>query len=475
MKKVLFAGFECAPFVKAGGLGDVLGSLPKALSKKGIDARVVLPFYSSISEDLTKKFKLKCSVNVPVGWKNSMCDVYEGKLGGVTHYLLKNDTYFSRGSIYGEFDDAERVAFFSKAALEILSHINFYPDVFNVNDWHTALIPVYLNVFYRDIKGYENIKTVLSIHNVEFQGKYDPLILGDVFGLDISHKAVLMYDGCINVLKGGIESADRINTVSETYAKEILTKQFSYGLDGILNPRSYKLNGIVNGIDINLYNPETDKALQYNYGSDNLLNKTLNKKAFQKEMELPVDKDIPMIGMVTRLTTQKGLSLIKDMLKELSELPAQFVLIGTGYTEYENMMRFWEWDNRDKVRSIIAFSQSMAAKIYAASDMFLMPSLVEPCGLAQMIAMRYGAVPIVHMVGGLADTVEAFNPEAKTGNGITFQSYNGHDMLDAIKRAIELYGNKAVWKILRKNAMETDFSWDKSADKYIEMYGFAEA
>ena len=372
--------------------------------------------------------------------------------------------------MYGAYDDGEIFAFFSRAVLDVLTVIDFIPDIINVNDWHTALLPVYLNSFYRQRKEYSNIKTVLSIHNIEFQGKFDPFILGQLFGLDLAQKSIMMYDGDVNILKGGIESADLVSTVSKTYAEEILREEHSFGLHHILNARRDKLRGIINGLDTDSFNPETDKNIKTNYTVSTLRNKRHNKIALQKSMALSTTENVPVIGMVTRLTKQKGLDLFYEVMEELSSLPVQIIVLGTGASEYEYMMHMWENNHYDKVRGVVKFSSSLASQIYAGADMFLMPSKSEPCGLSQMIAMRYGTVPIVHTVGGLRDTVEAYNPETKEGNGITFQSYNPYDMLDAVKRALELYNNKPDWLAIRKNAMKKDVSWNIPADEYITMY-----
>lgn len=468
--KVLFAGAEASPYIKVGGLGDVLGALPISLIKKGIDARVVLPLYSKIPNSLRENIKFVKSISTTLGWRNISFNIFESELNGIKYYLIDCEQYFKRPNVYGEYDDAERFAFFSKAILEILPHIDFYPDVLHANDWHTAMIPVYLNAFYRNIEGYGAIKTVLTIHNIEFQGKYDPFILGDVFGLKEEDASILMYDGCLNILKAGIESSDRVTTVSETYSKEILTDYFSFGLNKILQEREYKLSGIVNGIDIDLFNPKTDKYISCNYDMSTLRFKSIDKKSLQKSLGLAEDAKIPIISMVTRLTPQKGLDLVREVMPEIMELDIQFVILGTGHREYEEFTRQWEHNAENKFRGIIAFSTEIASRVYAGSDLFLMPSKSEPCGLAQMISMRYGTIPIVHTVGGLKDTVTPFNSEDKTGNGITFNSYNAHDMLDAIKRALSLYNDKESYKQIRKNAMNTDFSWDVSADKYIDLY-----
>lgn len=468
--KILYAAAEAAPYIKVGGLADVMGGLPRELCAMGEDARVIIPLYSQIKEELKNEMTFIASIGVPLGWRMSYCGIFTAQKNGVTYYFVDNEQYFKRNGVYGEFDDAERFAFFSKAVLEILHHVEFYPDVINANDWHTALVPLYLNAFYRNIPAYANIKTVLSIHNIEFQGKYDPLILGHVLGLDVTYRDIFMYDGCLNILKAGIESANIVTTVSKNYAQEILDPYFSHGLHNILEPRKYKLCGIVNGIDTDAFNPKTDKNVYHKYDYKSIRFKTNNKTELQKEMALEVDSKKPLIGMVTRLTDQKGMDLIRDVMHEIVKLDIQLVVLGTGYPEYENMMRYWENTCHDKVRGIIKFSNSYASKIYAGADLFLMPSKSEPCGLAQMIAMRYGTVPIVHTVGGLGETVQAFNPKTGEGNGVTFQSYNAWDMLDAINRALSLYHNKDLWRVLRKNAMHTDFSWSVSAKEYLKIY-----
>jgi starch synthase len=468
--KVLFIAAEATPYIKVGGLGDVMGGLPKALIKLGVDARVVIPLYSQIKESLRADLKFVKALGVPLGWRICHCGIFEGEINGVKYYFIDNEQYFKRDNVYGEFDDAERFAFFSKAALEIFPHIDFYPDVINANDWHTALVPLYLNAFYRNIKFYKEIKTVLSIHNIEFQGQYDPLILGHVLGLDVTYRSILMYNGCLNILKAGIESANVVTTVSKNYANEILDPYFSHGLHNILQPRQYKLKGIVNGIDTDLFDPKTDSLIPYNYDYQTIRFKTSNKKAFQKEMGLEVSATIPIIGMVTRLTPQKGLDLIKEVMPQIVEMDMQLIVLGTGFSEYEEMMKYWEDACGSKVRGIIKFSNELASNIYAASDLFLMPSKSEPCGLAQMIAMRYGTIPIVHTVGGLKETVMPYDPATKVGNGITFQSYEALDMLDAIKRGLDLYQDKNSWRNIRKNAMSTDFCWNISAKEYMEVY-----
>ncbi len=468
--KVLFATSEAAPFLKTGGLGDVLGALPKAIADEGIDARVIMPLYSDIPHTLRSQMEFIDNFYVTISWRKTYCGVFRAKVGKVTYYFIDNEQYYSRSQIYGEYDDSERFAFFSKAALDVLNLIDFFPDVIHINDWQTALLPIYLEAFYRADERYRNIKTVLSIHNIEFQGKYNPIILGSIFGLDVNFRSLLMYDGNINLLKGAIEACDMVTTVSNTYSEEILSETHSHGLHNILVPRRYKLRGVINGIDTEVFNPETDSAIYKNYSYETIRFKSMNKKALQKEMGLEVNNDIPVIGMVTRLTDQKGIELICQVAHEIENLNMQLIVLGTGFAHYENF--FSEWENRrhDKIRGYIGFSGAMAQKIYAGADMFLMPSKSEPCGLSQMIAMRYGTIPIVHTVGGLNDTVPPFNPETKEGKGLTFQSFNAYDMLDAIRRGIDLFSDKMAWRALRKNAMCGEYSWEKPAKEYIEIY-----
>lgn len=468
--KVLYATSEAAPFLKTGGLGDVLGALPKAVAEEGIESSVIMPLYSEIPHTLKSQMEFIGNFYVNISWRKTYCGVFRSKVGKVTYYFIDNEQYFKRSQIYGEYDDSERFAFFSKAVLDALNLLDYFPDVIHINDWQTSLLPVYLEAFYRADKRYQNIKTVLSIHNIEFQGKYNPIILGNIFGLDVNFRSLLMYDGNLNLLKGGIESADMVTTVSNTYAMEILSDTHSHGLHNILIPRRYKLRGIVNGIDTEVFNPETDSAIVKNYNYETIRFKSMNKKALQKEMGLDINNDIPLIGMVTRLTDQKGIDLLCEVANEIADLPIQLVALGTGDKHFESFFHEWEQRRHDKIRGYIGFSGAMAQKIYAGADMFLMPSKSEPCGLSQMIAMRYGTVPIVHSVGGLHDTVPAFNPETKEGRGVTFQSFNAHDMLDAIRRAVDLYNNKTLWRAIRKNAMSGEYSWREPAQKYIEIY-----
>jgi len=467
--KVCFIAAEAAPFVKVGGLGDVIGSLPKALRELGVDARVILPLYSSIDRE---RFGLKYKAYqfVDLGWRHSYCGIFETEVDGVPCYFVDNEQYFNRDSIYGQADDGERFAFFSKAALEILPALDFKPDVVNVNDWHTALSVIYLDVLKsREAEFYKDMKSVLSIHNIEFQGRFNPYEMGNLFGLENKYFDALIYNGDVNLLKGAIQLADRVNTVSETYAREILDPYFSYGLDKILTVEQGKLRGILNGIDVDKFNPKTDPMILVNYDLKTFEDKVQNKLAFQKEMDLEVNADIPLIGMVTRLTHQKGIDLILQASEEILKTGAQLVILGTGDAHYESALRSLEHYRHDRVRSILLFSNEMSAKIYAASDLFLMPSKTEPCGLSQLISMRYGTVPVVHRVGGLRDTVIPFT--GVEGNGFTFESFQAGDMMDAIYRAVTcFYQSPDEWKQIIKNNLQKDVSWEQSAKKYLDLY-----
>ena len=467
--KILFVAAEAAPFVKVGGLGDVIGSLPKALQDENVEARVVLPLYSTIDRE-KYDLKYKQHIFINLGWRTVYCGIFETQVNGVTYYFIDNEQYFNRESVYGQQDDGERFAFFSKAALEILPHIDYKPDVVNANDWHAALSIIYLD----DLKArgesfYQNIKSVISIHNIEFQGKFNPYEMGNLFGLNNKYFDALIYKGDLNLLKGAIQLADRINTVSETYAHEILDPYFSYGLDDILRVEQGKLHGIINGLDTDKFNSKTDKQIYKNFDVKTLKNKVQNKLKLQEELALEVNENIPMIGMVTRLTHQKGIDLLLQASEDILRTGAQLVVLGTGDAHYESALRSLENYRHDRVRSILLFSNEMSAKIYASSDIFLMPSKTEPCGLSQLISMRYGTVPVVHRVGGLRDTVIPFT--GVEGNGFTFESFQSGDMMDAIYRAVTcFYQSPDEWNQIIKNNLNKDVSWEKSAKQYLSLY-----
>ena len=467
--KVLYAASEALPFAASGGLADVAGSLPQALRKRLIGCRVVMPLYDTIKQELRDTMKFVTNISVPVAWRRQYCGIFEAKYGGVTYYLLDNEYYFKRGGLYGYYDDAERFAFFSRAILEIIPHIDFKPDIIHCNDWQTALTPLYYSTIYATQPGYENIKTVFTIHNIQYQGVYGKELIDNVIGLDYSHKNLIEYDDTVNFSKAAIECANAVSTVSPSYAKEILDPWYSHGLDTILKERSFKLRGILNGIDVENYNPETDKDIFKNYSAEKMTGKATNKRELQKFFGLPEKKDTPVMGMVTRLVSHKGLDLCKAVLDELlATTDIQLVVLGSGDTEYEDFFRGLAARFPEQVGLCLGFIPDLARKIYAGSDLFLMPSKSEPCGLSQMVALRYGSIPIVRETGGLRDSVK--DSGDNEGNGFTFANYNAHEMLHAIRRACEGYSDKKGWKILVKRAMESDNSWGKSANEYIKMY-----
>lgn len=467
--KVLYVASEALPFIASGGLGDVAGSLPQALRKRLIGCRVVLPLYATIPQNLRDNMHFITSLSVPVAWRRQYCGIFEAKANGVTYYLLDNQYYFKRDTIYGHYDDAERFAFFSRAVLEMLPYIDFHPDIIHCNDWQCALTPVYYSLMYAHREGYENIKTLFTIHNIQYQGVYGKEILEDVLGIAQRDEALLEYDGDINFMKGAIECANRISTVSSTYAQEILDPWYSHGLDTILNQRSWKLSGILNGIDTISYDPATDQALFANYSAEAPSDKVKNKRGLQEYMGLPVREDVPLMGMVSRLVSHKGLDLVKAVLDELlNTTDMQVVVLGSGDWEYENFFREAAGRHPDKLAIRIGFVPDLARKIYAGSDLFLMPSKSEPCGLSQMVALRYGSIPIVRETGGLRDSIR--DSGDGEGNGFTFANYNAHEMLYTIRRAIEGYQNPDGWAVLVKRALECDFSWGRSANAYIRLY-----
>ena len=466
--KILFAASEAVPFIKTGGLGDVAGALPGELNKLEADCRVILPLYGDIAEKYRSTMSYVGNLSVPVSWRQQYCGIFEQTIDGVKYYFIDNEYYFKRSGIYGFYDDAERFAFFSRAILEVLPVIDFYPDVLHANDWHTALVPVFLDAFYIHKEEYKNIKTLFTIHNIEFQGKYGKDIIKDVLGLPEYKESIVEYGNCVNFLKGAIESANAVSTVSKSYASEILDSFYAYGLESILKEREYKISGVVNGIDVNLYNPKKDKALFKNYDKKTVLDKAENKKGLCEMLNITYNENTPIIAMITRLTEQKGVDLVIRVIEDILSRDVQLIVLGTGDWRYETKLRDVESRYASKMRALITFSADLANKLYASSDMFLMPSKFEPCGLSQMIAMRYGTVPIVRETGGLRDTVIPFDGEK--GTGFTFYSYNAYDMLGAIDRAIAVFGDKEQWAKLVANDMKADFSWKKSAKEYMKTY-----
>lgn len=469
---ILFAAAEANPFIKTGGLADVIGALPTALKKEKCDVRVVMPNYKSISESIRNQATLVTVIQVQIGWRSQYCGIKQFKQDGITFYLLDNEYYYGRDGVYGYGDDAERFAFFNRAVLDMLPAIDFQPDIIHAHDWHTGMIPLLLKAQYQSVPFYSNIRTVYTIHNLLYQGVFPYSVLWSLFGLDdrYFHAEGVEYYGNVSYMKAGIVFADRVTTVSPTYAEEIKMPYYGYGLDGLLRSLGGRLRGIVNGIDTKSYNPATDPYLASHYRSGT--SKRLeNKKALQEELGLPVDPKIPVISMVTRLVESKGLDLVSRVLDELLYYDdVQFVLLGTGEAAYEDWFREAVYRHPGKLAAEIRFSEGVARRMYAGTDMFLMPSKFEPCGISQLLALRYGSIPIVRETGGLNDTVHSYNEMTGEGTGFTFHSYNAHDMLYTIRRALSFYHQPKHWKQVMKNAMGGDYSWQTSAREYLEVY-----
>ena len=469
--KVLYAASEALPFKSSGGLAEVAGSLPRALRRRFVGARVVMPLYDSIARELRDSMKFLTHIVVPVAWRRQYCGIFEARANNVVYYLVDNQYYFKRGSqLYGHYDDAERFAFFSRAVLEILPCLDgFKPDVIHCNDWQTALVPVYQTTLYGQNEYYQGIRTVFTIHNIEYQGKYSMDLLQDVFGLSPRHASLVEHDGCVNLMKGAVECADAVTTVSPTYAGEILTPCYAHGLDSILDKRAYKLAGILNGIDVDDYNPETDPDIPAHFSADDIAGKARCKAALQKEMGLAEDPAAPLIGIVSRLVPHKGIDLAMARLDEmLANSNAQLALLGSGEYVYETYFRELAGRFPGRVGVCIDFIPALSRLIYAGSDLFLMPSKSEPCGLSQMIALRYGSIPVVRETGGLKDTVQ--DSGLGRGNGFSFHDYNADELLRTLYRALQGFRDKEGWNILVKRAMACDNSWGSSANEYIKLY-----
>lgn len=471
-KSILFVASEANPFAGTGGLADVIGSLPKALAKNGkYDVRVAIPLYQNVNGDFRSQFKFLGNFNVPLAWRNQYCGVFSYKYEGVTFYFIDNEYYFKRKGLYGHGDDGERFAFFSKAVLEMLAFIDYYPDVLHAHDWQSALSVIYLKTLYAGKNGYDGIKALFTIHNIEYQGKFGFDVLGDVFGLGDDVRNIVEYDGCINLMKGAIQVAEKFTTVSRTYASEIKEPFFAHGLHGVIADNEFKMTGILNGIDQDVYSASKDTKLFANFTATKPEGKAICKSELQKMLNLPEREDVPVISIITRLVSQKGLDLIKAVFEAVLAEDVQVVILGTGDSEYEEYFKFVADRYETKCRTIIAYNKDLASKIYSGSDIFLMPSKHEPCGLSQMIACKYGTIPVVRATGGLADSITAFNDEKRDGgNGFKFYNYNAEEMLYVIKDAIFTFGDKKQWKKLIKNAMKTDFSWKKSACDYEILY-----
>lgn len=476
--QIVFASAECAPFVKTGGLGDVAGSLPAALVRAGAEVIVMVPKYATIKDEYKAQMEHFSDFYVSLGWRNEYCGLEKLEHDGVTYMFIDNERYFARDCPYGFFDDGERFAFFSKAITESLQHLpaGFECDILHCNDWQTALAPVFLREFYQGLPLYDRVKTVFSIHNVAFQGQFSDTVMEDILGVAHIPAAAsqLRCDACsINYMLGALRYADAITTVSPTYANEIQTPEFGEGLDGVLRERSYALQGILNGIDVAGFDPATDKRIAANYTVEDRSGKAVCKAKLQEELGLEVRDDRPLMVMVTRLTRQKGLDLVMYALDRILAGGVQVAVLGTGDRDYEDGLRYFQDKYPGTMAARIEFDPALSQRMYAAADMFLMPSKFEPCGLSQIIAMRYGTLPIVRETGGLKDTVIPYNEFTGEGTGFSFSNFNGDEMGDAVFRAARLFwDNREVWDQLVTQAMSQDFSWTRSADKYLDLYFF---
>lgn len=469
---VLFAASEVAPFAKVGGLADVAGSLPKALSKLGVDVRVVMPKYKDISKIYLDKMEYVMHFFVDIGWRHQYVGLFKYISDNVTYYFIDNSYYFCRKGLYGYFDECEQFTFFTRAFIEMLPLIKFKPDVIHLNDWQTAIAPLFLDAFYKSNDYYKNIKTIYTIHNLKYQGIFPKTVLEDVLGLGWEYfkpSGIEFYDN-VNLMKAGIIYSDYVNTVSPTYAEEVLSAPLGEELNNVLAEKGERFFGILNGIDNDLFNPATDRSIYQKYDKENLSEKVKNKLGLINELGLSQDIKAPLIGIVSRLVDQKGFDLIVECLEDILKDGINLVVLGTGDGKYEEMFRNYSSKYPNRLIFLNTFNADMAQKIYAGVDMFLMPSHFEPCGLSQLISLRYGTLPIVRETGGLKDTVIPYNEYDDTGYGFTFTNYNAQDMLFAIRRAVRFYNNPSTWEKLMQRAITLDFSWNTSAREYLEYY-----
>ncbi len=466
--KILYVTSEANPFAASGGLGDVMGALPLSVREEGVEASVIMPLYDAVREEHRCKLEKVIDISFKLSWRETGASVFKIDHNGVTYYFVENHRYFTRGRLYGEQDDAERFAFFSKAVIEFMLQSGNVPDVLHANDWQTALTVVYLKTEFSEHPALSGIKTVFTIHNIEYQGKFGYDVLGDVFGINGKYMGVLEYDGCVNLMKGAIVVSDYITTVSPNYANELEYDFFSFGLSPMIKAAKYKIAGVINGIDYNYFSPETGGDIVKKYNLRTVKSgKAANKKALQEELGLEVRPDVPLLVMITRLTAGKGIDLVLHILEEVLREDVQVAILGTGDKEYE--IRIAEMAERhNNLAALIKFDRVISKKMYASADIFVMPSKSEPCGLAQMIACSYGTVPIVRSVGGLYDSIKPWGTEG--GNGFRFDNYNAHDLLYSIKNAVSLYRDKKEWAKLVVAAKKSDFTWKNSALKYIKIY-----
>lgn len=471
--KILFVASEAVPFAKTGGLADVAYSLPKALTALGHDVRIIMPLFKNISNEKKKTFKFLKSYLVGMNWRNQYAGVFEGEYNGLTYYFIDNEYYFLRDGFYGYYDDAERFAYFSKAVLDTVCQDIFVPDVIHLNDWHSAPIALLLKDPLYQGSHVTKIKSVFTIHNLKYQGVFPPQVLGDFYGLDHSYLTFdkIEFNGNVNYMKAGLNYADTVTTVSKTYANEIKFPYYGERLESVIAAVSHKMHGILNGLDYDQYNPSTDPVIFETFDASNAYEmKRKNKMMLQRLLRLKCDPELPMIGMVTRLVDDKGIDLVLHVLDEILQLPAQVVVLGTGEQKYEEALKSIASFYPEYMSANIFFDNTMASRIYASCDLFLMPSLVEPCGIGQMIAMRYGSIPIVRQTGGLMDTVEPYNKYTQEGAGFGFLNANAHEMLFTIKEAVNLYQQPEVWQDMIQRAMAVDTSWEASANQYVALY-----
>ena len=471
--KILYVSSEAFPFCKTGGLADVAGSLPPALARNGDEVSVILPLYGQIGQQWRQQMTFRRYIYVDLGWRHQYCGLFSLERDGVTWYFVDNEHYFCRGALYGEFDDGERFAFFCKAVIDLLPSLDWMPDILHCNDWQTALVPIYLKDVCTRWEAVRRIRTVFTIHNIEYQGRYGEDTVDQLFGLDRGwyNDGTLQMDGDVNLMKGAMLVSDAVTTVSPTYANEIKTAYFGEGLEGILDARSHELSGIINGIDTKVFNPYTDPALPARYNKGRLNGKKLCKLALQRDFGLEQREDVPVFAMVTRMTEQKGFDLVECMLDELMQYnDMQFFMLGSGDKEYENFMREAEARYKGRLCAYIGYNEELSHRVYAGADFLLMPSRFEPCGLSQMIAMRYGTLPIVRETGGLKDSVKPYNKFTGEGTGFSFADFNAHEMKDAMLLALECYHKPEIMSSLVRQAMEADFSFDRSSEEYAMLY-----
>lgn len=467
--KILYVTSEANPFAASGGLGDVMGALPVAISEtKEADVNVIMPLYDTVTKKYGDKLEKVKDISFGLSWRNTGATIYKAQHSGVDYYFVENHYYFERGRLYGEGDDGERFAFFSMAVIQFMLQCGIVPDVLHANDWQTAPAVIYLKTLFSEYEELSRIKTVYTIHNIEYQGKFDLAILGDVFALDSKYESVVEYGGCINLMKGAIISSDYVTTVSPNYANELQYDFFAFGLSDVIKCASHKMQGIINGIDYSYFSPDKGGDIDFPYSKRQYkAGKAKNKKALQEELGLEVRSDIPLVVMITRLASQKGIDLLLYILDELLDENLQFVVLGTGEAEYENALRQIE-SRHSNMKALLKFDRVISKKMYASADIFLMPSKSEPCGLAQMISCSYGTVPVVRAVGGLYDSIIPYGDD--NSNGFNFKNYNAHELLFAVKGAVNLYNDKNEWNALTKRAINSDFSWNKSASEYLRLY-----